>query len=430
MTRLCLLLTAAAILNSVPIVPCAALAQRSRSLPLNESMSVLQAEASLFLFAEELAAEEQLPGSLQVGYTGTFMAAVDSNSNELTLFDESIASALRQAEPMMPGPEGSTEADLANYAATFKVAEELSLGEVAEINLGTLVSLEMDAAVRDLSAELFVEDDFPLDDAGLFDATAIDLLVNGHADVAGRLVTRADNAADYVITLVAIELLAADTPEITDVSGNFFSRELTIDFAARLSLEDEIVDNEPLDGQLRRDAERLELDVPVDIEIIQPILDGVLDIELRMSGNFILDPLLADLDGDRDMDGEDFDLLQLAVDSGATNTLLDIGNDGVVDSNDTVQWLAQAEIPAGDADLDGIVSFSDFLLLSNGFGLAGSWRDGDFDQSGTVDFSDFLILSANFGQMSRAFSTVPEPSGNVLWIGLLPMLVAIRRRAR
>ena len=54
----------------------------------------------------------------------------------------------------------------------------------------------------------------------------------------------------------------------------------------------------------------------------------------------------------------------------------------------------------GDADGDGTVGFTDFLILSNNFGLqAGATLfDGDFDGNGAVNFSDFLILSNNFGE--------------------------------
>ena len=53
----------------------------------------------------------------------------------------------------------------------------------------------------------------------------------------------------------------------------------------------------------------------------------------------------------------------------------------------------------GDADLNGVVNFSDFLALQNSFGLASARFDrGDFDYNGKVDFNDFLLLQNNFGQ--------------------------------
>ena len=52
----------------------------------------------------------------------------------------------------------------------------------------------------------------------------------------------------------------------------------------------------------------------------------------------------------------------------------------------------------GDADMDGQVSFSDFLILSAHFGMSDAdHEDGDFTGDGTVDFDDFLILADHFG---------------------------------
>lgn len=53
----------------------------------------------------------------------------------------------------------------------------------------------------------------------------------------------------------------------------------------------------------------------------------------------------------------------------------------------------------GDADLNGVVNFNDFLILQNNFGNAGTRFDqGNFDFNGTTNFNDFLVLQNNFGQ--------------------------------
>ena len=86
----------------------------------------------------------------------------------------------------------------------------------------------------------------------------------------------------------------------------------------------------------------------------------------------------------------------------------------------------------GDANLDGSVDFSDFLLLSTNFGLTGGWRDGDFDDDGFIQFSDFLILSTNFGQSKNEVpapsQSVPEPSGIV--VALVGVVFLARRNCR
>ena len=52
-----------------------------------------------------------------------------------------------------------------------------------------------------------------------------------------------------------------------------------------------------------------------------------------------------------------------------------------------------------DADSDGQVGFSGFLILSTNFGKQNdaTFEDGDFNNDQMVNFADFLILSANFG---------------------------------
>jgi hypothetical protein len=79
----------------------------------------------------------------------------------------------------------------------------------------------------------------------------------------------------------------------------------------------------------------------------------------------------------------------------------------------------------GDIDGNGHVSFSDFLILSQNFGLPHeSYSRGDLDGSGDVAFADFLILSQKFGQSSKPVSNVPEPATACL---LLAALIQLRR---
>jgi autotransporter-associated beta strand protein len=52
----------------------------------------------------------------------------------------------------------------------------------------------------------------------------------------------------------------------------------------------------------------------------------------------------------------------------------------------------------GDANDDGTVNFSDFIVLTQNFGQPGSWSNANFDNSSLTDFNDFITLSQNFGK--------------------------------
>jgi len=88
-------------------------------------------------------------------------------------------------------------------------------------------------------------------------------------------------------------------------------------------------------------------------------------------------------------------------------------------------------VTPGDANKDGVVNFTDYLILGQNFGLAGGWTSGDFNSDGIVNFSDYLALSQNFGSgglggLDSAYSSVPEPATlSILARGLFGL---IRRR--
>jgi T5SS/PEP-CTERM-associated repeat protein len=97
------------------------------------------------------------------------------------------------------------------------------------------------------------------------------------------------------------------------------------------------------------------------------------------------------------------------------------------------------QIP-GDANGDGIVNLSDFLILRRNFGNDDAgFADGDFNGDGRVNLSDFLILRRNFGSGGGSGpdagplddfmrGVVPEPgtAGLLVAAGLL----GLRRRRR
>ena len=61
-----------------------------------------------------------------------------------------------------------------------------------------------------------------------------------------------------------------------------------------------------------------------------------------------------------------------------------------------LEIFSLVEENSADIDADGVVGFSDFLVLSADFGITGSSK-ADLDSDGSVTFADFLILSSQFG---------------------------------
>jgi hypothetical protein len=81
----------------------------------------------------------------------------------------------------------------------------------------------------------------------------------------------------------------------------------------------------------------------------------------------------------------------------------DINRDGVINAADGKAFLAVHGYLPGDANLDGYVSGSDFLILQQA-PLAPSYTQGDFNFSGLFDGGDFAAYAENNGQ------TAPLPA--------------------
>ena len=143
----------------------------------------------------------------------------------------------------------------------------------------------------------------------------------------------------------------------------------------------------------------------------------------------VSDPNPCDLNNDFVCDGTDIDLVSVAIREEDSNTVFDLNSDDMVDGADRDTMIDDLiGTLDGDTDVDGTVSFIDFLALANNFGVEGGWASGDFDGDGNVTFPDFLKLAENFNQTasSSELQSVPEPSGLLLAFGWLFAILRAR----
>ena len=98
-------------------------------------------------------------------------------------------------------------------------------------------------------------------------------------------------------------------------------------------------------------------------------------------------------------DAQTIDDLFVAVRQGDFSTRLDFDRNRKVESAD-VDYVFDTLLDTNraDFDLDGEVTFADFLTLASNFGkIEQAWSQGDADGDGEVGFADFLMLAEAFG---------------------------------
>ena len=139
-------------------------------------------------------------------------------------------------------------------------------------------------------------------------------------------------------------------------------------------------------------------------------------------------PLTGDFQRNGVLDEVDLTELDKAIGRGTYQDNFDVDHDGSLDESDRVFWIEKlAETRLGDVNLDRLIGFDDFLVLSDNFGQTGGWSDGNFDGDGVVGFTDFLALSSNFGFENSHPLQVPEPSSGTLLV-LACTLIALQRQ--
>lgn len=110
--------------------------------------------------------------------------------------------------------------------------------------------------------------------------------------------------------------------------------------------------------------------------------------------------IVGDLNLDGVADSADIDLIHAALREEIDDLHLDLDGNESVEAADVDFLLASIlGTTRGDADLNGVVEFADFLLLAAAFpeNEQQGWESGDFNGDGRTTFADFLLLAANFG---------------------------------
>jgi hypothetical protein len=103
---------------------------------------------------------------------------------------------------------------------------------------------------------------------------------------------------------------------------------------------------------------------------------------------------------------------------------------------DPTTLLVRATL-AGDANLDGRITFDDLARLAQNYNSTASadWDDGDFNYDGAVDFDDLAMMAQNYNAGLDQFAAdvaaaqVPEPAGAFV-IACAAWLLGARRRRR
>ncbi len=123
----------------------------------------------------------------------------------------------------------------------------------------------------------------------------------------------------------------------------------------------------------------------------------------------------SDINDDGLLDCQDIDLLVQEIVAQTNTGKMDLTLDGVVDVDDLDVWLEVAgghnlgqSYRPGDANLDGNVDGSDFLIWNtHKFSAVSGWCQADFTADGQTDGSDFLRWN-DFKFESAAVVAVPE----------------------
>ena len=260
-------------------------------LPNQSSVALV---VDLDLFGGALTASEQFAGSLTTRYDGTMVA---NNTGQTALLFPAGGDAVarnqvglfslpRQLSPAVGGGSGSAPG---NYGVTLSAAVGLELPPIeipdfGTLNLGTLQSVDVDIALRNVVIDAVSGGNISVL-SGAFDASGVDVLFAGTADVNLAAVLKAPDFLTYAANLLALTALIGAFPDLgLGVSGNFFTQEISLGFGTQLSLDGLSVPNQAGAGSFTRVGDDFVLALPLLATIAPDVIPGVIDLSLGFSG--------------------------------------------------------------------------------------------------------------------------------------------------
>jgi hypothetical protein len=276
----------------------AVVARPARALTLDYTLTPTQSNVALVVDVDflggALTATEQFAGSLTTRYDGT-MRADNIGTTAIAFPSGGAALARNQLGPfniprqISPAVGGTSGTAAGNYGVTLTApvgieVPPIEIPDFGTLNLGTLQSVDVDIALRNVVLDAVTAVHLPVA-GGAFDAAQVDLLVTGNVDVNVAAVLRSPDLLSYLANLTVLSLLASSFPELgIGVTGNVFTRDISVGIGTRLALDAVAVPNQAGAGSFTRVADDYVLVLPRFGELAPAVLPGVLDLRLGLDG--------------------------------------------------------------------------------------------------------------------------------------------------